>query len=68
MTTTPRTHAGNYIAGEWLPGDACEMLPVTDPATAETLGTVPVSGPADSRPRRRGRPRRLPRLAPHPGA
>ncbi len=47
MTTTPRTHAGNYIAGEWLPGDACERLAITDPATAETLGTVPLSGPAD---------------------
>ncbi|MDE2873817.1 MAG: CoA-acylating methylmalonate-semialdehyde dehydrogenase [Gemmatimonadota bacterium] len=44
MTTTPRPHAGNYIAGEWLPGDACERLAVTDPATAEALGSVPLSG------------------------
>ncbi len=42
--TTPRGLAANYIAGEWSPGDACERLPVTDPATGEALGAVPDSG------------------------
>ncbi len=45
--TTSRGLAANYVAGEWVAGDACEMLAVTDPATGETLGEVPVSGPAD---------------------
>ncbi len=44
MTTTPHAPVGNYIAGEWLPSDACGRLAITDPATAETLGTVPDSG------------------------
>ena len=44
MTTTPLGHVGNYIAGEWLQGDACGRLAITDPATAETLGSVPDSG------------------------
>ena len=45
--TTPHGLAANYIAGEWSPGDACERLAVTDPATGETLGAVPVSGGTD---------------------
>ena len=44
MTTTPHAPVGNYIAGEWLPSAACGRLAITDPATAETLGTVPDSG------------------------
>ena len=44
MTTTSHGLVGNYIAGEWLQGDACERLAITDPATAETLGSVPLSG------------------------
>ena len=44
MTTTSPRAVGNYIAGEWLPSDACGRLAITDPATAETLGTVPDSG------------------------
>ena len=47
MPTTSRGLAANYVAGEWLPGDACEKLAVTDPATGETLGAVPLSGRAD---------------------
>ena len=42
--TTPHGFAANYIAGEWSPGDACERLAVTDPATGEALGAVPDSG------------------------
>ncbi len=47
MPTTSRGLAANYVAGEWLPGDACEKFAVTDPATGETLGAVPLSGRAD---------------------
>ncbi len=47
MPTTSPGLAANYVAGEWLQGDACEKLAVTDPATGDTLGAVPVSGPAD---------------------
>ena len=39
--------AANYVAGEWVASDACERLAVTDPATGETLGAVPVSGRGD---------------------
>ena len=35
------------MAGQWRSGDACERLAITDPATGETLGAVPVSGRAD---------------------
>ena len=47
MTTTSPGLAANYVAGEWLPGDACEKLPVTDPATGDTIGAVPVSDAAE---------------------
>ncbi len=47
MTTTSPGLAANYVAGEWLPGDACEKLTVTDPATGDTLGSVPVSDAAE---------------------
>ena len=39
--------AANYVAGEWVAPDTCERLAVTDPATGETLGAVPVSGRGD---------------------
>jgi len=47
MPTTQPGLAANYVAGEWQSGDAGEKLAVTDPATGETLGAVPVSGRAD---------------------
>ncbi|MDE2803711.1 MAG: CoA-acylating methylmalonate-semialdehyde dehydrogenase [Gemmatimonadota bacterium] len=47
MPTTSPGLAANYVAGEWQSGDACEKLAITDPATGDTLGAVPVSGPAD---------------------
>lgn len=37
----------NFIDGRWQRPDATETLPVTDPATGELLGRVPLSGPAD---------------------
>lgn len=33
----------NYIDGSWYPSEATEYLPVFNPATAETLGQVPLS-------------------------
>ena len=47
MPTTQPGLAANYVAGEWQSADACEKLAVTDPATGETLGAVPVSGRSD---------------------
>ncbi len=47
MPTTPSGVAGNYVAGRWVAPDACEKLPVTDPATGDTLGSVPLSAPSD---------------------
>ena len=47
MTACQPGLAANYVAGEWLSGDAREKLAVTDPATGEALGAVPVSGRAD---------------------
>ena len=45
--TTPHGLVANYVAGEWTASEAGEKLAVTDPATGETLGAVPVSGGTD---------------------
>ena len=37
----------NYIGGAWRPPEATDTLPVTDPATGERLGDVPLSTSAD---------------------
>jgi malonate-semialdehyde dehydrogenase (acetylating)/methylmalonate-semialdehyde dehydrogenase len=37
----------NYVNGQWARSTAAEHLPVTDPATAEALGRVPLSPAAD---------------------
>lgn len=34
----------NYIGGEWVPSSATEFLEITNPATGESLGCVPLSG------------------------
>ncbi|HTI06207.1 MAG TPA: CoA-acylating methylmalonate-semialdehyde dehydrogenase [Gemmatimonadales bacterium] len=34
----------NYIGGEWIAPDGVEYLDLTNPATGESLGTVPLSG------------------------
>ena len=47
MPAAPRVLAANYVAGDWVTPDACESLTVTDPATGEMLGAVPVSGRSD---------------------
>ena len=47
MTMADRGFAANYVAGEWVAGDAGARIAIEDPATAEVLGAVPVSGRAD---------------------
>jgi malonate-semialdehyde dehydrogenase (acetylating) / methylmalonate-semialdehyde dehydrogenase len=37
----------NYIGGSWTPSSSAETLPVTNPATGETLARVPLSAAAD---------------------
>ena len=37
----------NYIGGAWVPSRATDSLPLTNPATGEPLGRVPLSGTAD---------------------
>ncbi|MCW5850975.1 MAG: aldehyde dehydrogenase family protein, partial [Anaerolineae bacterium] len=44
MTTT---RLDNYINGEWRPSAATAYLPVTNPATAQTLAEVPLAPGAD---------------------
>lgn len=45
MLTIPRLR--NYINGEWRASQAAEYLDVVNPATAETLGQVPLSPAAE---------------------
>ena len=50
MTTSALTQVANvlnYIGGEWRKGAAPEILNVVNPATAETIGRVPMSTAAD---------------------
>jgi malonate-semialdehyde dehydrogenase (acetylating)/methylmalonate-semialdehyde dehydrogenase len=37
----------NYIGGAWVASRTTESLPLTNPATGEALGRVPLSNPAD---------------------
>src|SRR5574339_340472 len=37
----------NYIGGAWVPARAAGSLPLTNPATGESLGRVPLSEAAD---------------------
>jgi malonate-semialdehyde dehydrogenase (acetylating) / methylmalonate-semialdehyde dehydrogenase len=37
----------NYVAGRWVGSSSTEALPVTNPATGETLARVPLSSAAD---------------------
>ncbi|MGH7606537.1 MAG: aldehyde dehydrogenase family protein, partial [Gemmatimonadales bacterium] len=43
MATTLR----NYIGGEWVASQSADALALTNPATAEPLGRVPLSGARD---------------------
>src|SRR5262245_5985841 len=38
-----------YVAGEWIDAESGKTIPVTNPATGETLGTVPNMGAAETR-------------------
>ena len=37
----------NYVGGEWIESSATDGLPVTDPATGEVLGHIPLSTASD---------------------
>ncbi len=37
----------NFIGGEWREADGVEALPDVDPASGETVATVPLSGAAE---------------------
>src|SRR5918998_3630535 len=49
MTTTPTTTRllDNYVGGRWTPSTSQEALPITNPATGETLARVPLSSADD---------------------
>ncbi len=38
-----------YVDGQWIAADSGRTLPVTDPATGEVIGTVPVLGVEETR-------------------
>jgi malonate-semialdehyde dehydrogenase (acetylating) / methylmalonate-semialdehyde dehydrogenase len=38
----------NYIAGRWTPSSSADSLPLTNPATGESLGRVPLSSAAEA--------------------
>ncbi|MBT2321687.1 NAD-dependent succinate-semialdehyde dehydrogenase [Variovorax paradoxus] len=38
-----------FIAGEWVDADSRETIPVTNPASGEQIGTVPMCGAAETR-------------------
>jgi succinate-semialdehyde dehydrogenase/glutarate-semialdehyde dehydrogenase len=42
-------HAQCYIDGQWVDADSCAKLDVRNPATGETLGTVPRMGADETR-------------------
>ena len=39
----------SYIDGAWVDADGGETIPVTNPATGETIGTIPKMGTAETR-------------------
>src|SRR5207237_914100 len=47
MKTLSINTVHNYVDGDWQPSSATEFLYVVNPATAETLGRVPLSPAAD---------------------
>ena len=50
MTTTTEASVrllDNYIGGRWTASSSSEALPITNPATGETLGRVPLSSAGD---------------------
>ncbi len=49
LTRTDLIRSANFIAGQWQPGPAGALLPVTDPATGATITSVPDSGAAEAR-------------------
>jgi len=46
--STRVSRLGNYYAGAWHASTASEFLPISDPATYEVLGEVPLSSSAEA--------------------
>lgn len=49
LTRTDLIRSANFIAGQWQPGPAGALLPVTNPATGAVITHVPDSGAAEAR-------------------
>jgi malonate-semialdehyde dehydrogenase (acetylating)/methylmalonate-semialdehyde dehydrogenase len=47
MSPSPAAAIPNFIGGSWTGADATEALDLTDPATGDPLGRVPLSGASD---------------------
>jgi malonate-semialdehyde dehydrogenase (acetylating)/methylmalonate-semialdehyde dehydrogenase len=47
MTTTATIEVANFINGQWEHDSSLETLAVNNPSTGETIGNVPLSGPAE---------------------
>ena len=48
-STLPFLKQAAFVDGRWIPADSGDTIPVTDPATGETLGTVPRCGAPETR-------------------
>ena len=46
--TNPWMREANLIGGEWVSADSDEIIGVTDPATGESIGSVPNAGAAET--------------------
>ena len=49
MTVSPLLRNQCYIAGEWVDADSGQTIAVTNPATGEALGSVPLCGAEETR-------------------
>jgi malonate-semialdehyde dehydrogenase (acetylating)/methylmalonate-semialdehyde dehydrogenase len=47
MTTTATVEVANFINGQWERDHSLKTLAVSNPSTGETIGNVPLSGPAE---------------------
>ena len=47
MTTTATVEIANFINGQWETDHSLKTLAVSNPSTGETIGNVPLSGPAE---------------------
>jgi malonate-semialdehyde dehydrogenase (acetylating)/methylmalonate-semialdehyde dehydrogenase len=47
MLTAQSEYAAHYIGGEWIRGEGMDSMDVMNPATGESLATVPLAGPQE---------------------